>query len=68
MSPAIRRTLRHTPLMTVRILIAVEEVGAIVDSRASAPVIETRIAGKLGVLKRAKKVKVRQGDGSHLSG
>jgi len=54
--------------MTVRILITGEEVEAIVNSGASAPVIGSRIAAKLGVLKRARKVKIRQGDGSHLSG
>jgi len=67
MSPAVRHTPRHTPLLTIRILIAVEEVEAIVDSGASAPVIGSRIATKLVVLRRAKKVKVRQHDGSHLS-
>ena len=54
--------------MTVQILITGEEVEAIVDSGASAPVIGPRIAAKLGVLKRARNVKVRQGDGSYLSG
>jgi len=40
----------------------------VVDCGASAPVIGERIAKKLGCLKRARKVKVRQGDGSTLSG
>jgi len=53
-SPAVRRTPRHTSLMTVRILIAGKEVEAIVDSGASAPVIGSRIVVKLGVLKRAR--------------
>jgi len=39
-----------------------------VDSRASAPVVGERVAKKLGVWKRARKVRVKQGDGSHLSG
>ena len=38
------------------------------DSGASAPGIGSRIAAMLGVLKKARKVKVRQGDGSHLFG
>ena len=37
------------------------------DCAASAPVVGKRLAKKLGVGKRARKVKVRQGDGSHLS-
>ena len=41
---------------------------AIVDSGASAPVVGERVAKKLGVWKRARKVRVKQGDGSHLSG
>ena len=44
------------------------EVEAIVDSGASAPVVGERVAKKLGVWKRARKVRVKQGDGSHLSG
>ena len=40
---------------------------AIVDCAASAPVVGKRLAKKLGVWKRARKVNVRQGDGSHLS-
>ena len=41
---------------------------AIVDSGASAPVVRERVGKKLGVWKRARKVRVKQGDGSHLSG
>ena len=33
---------------------------------ASVPVVGKRLAKKLGVWKRARKVNVRQGDGSHL--
>ena len=53
--------------MMVRIHIIGEDVEAIIDSRESALVIGLRIAAKLGALKRARKVKVRQGDRSHLS-
>ena len=67
MSPTVERTPRHTPLLTVRITIAGEEVDAVVDTGASAPVIGERIAKKLGCWKRARKVKVRQGDGSTLA-
>ena len=35
---------------------------------ASAPVVGKRLAKKVAVWKRARKVNVRQGDGSHLSG
>ena len=38
------------------------------DCAACAPVVGKRLAKKLGVWKRAQKVKVRQGEGSHLSG
>ena len=38
------------------------------DCAASAPVVGKLLAKKLGVCKRARKVNVRQGDGSHLSG
>jgi len=67
-SPTVERTPRHTPLLTVRITIAGEEVDAVVDTGASAPVIGERIAKKLGCWKRARKVKVRQGDGLTLAG
>ena len=67
-SPAVRRTPRHTPLLTVKVLVAGEWVEAVVDSGASAPVIGKRLACKLGVWKRARKVRVKQGDGSGLEG
>jgi len=54
--------------LTVRITIAAEQVDEAVDSGASATVIGERIAKKLGCWKRARKVKVRQGDGSTLAG
>ena len=67
-SPAVGRTPRHTPLLTVKVLVAGEWVEAVVDSGASAPVIGKRLACKLGVWKRARKVRVKQGDGSGLEG
>ena len=39
-----------------------------VDTGASASVVGNRLARKLGIWKRARKVKVKQGDGSHLEG
>ena len=39
-----------------------------IDSAASAPVVGKRLACKMGVWKRARKVNVKQGDGSTLSG
>ena len=38
------------------------------DTGASASVVRKRLARKLGIWKRARKVKVRQGDGSFLGG
>ena len=38
------------------------------DTGASASVVEKRLAGKLGIWKRARKVKVVQVDGSFLGG
>ena len=38
------------------------------DTGASPSVVEKRLAYKLGIWKRARKVKVRQGDGSYLGG
>ena len=39
-----------------------------IDSAASAPVVGKRLAIKMGIWKRARKVNVKQGDGSTLSG
>ena len=39
-----------------------------IDSAASAPVVGKRLAIKIGIWKRARKVNVKQGDGSTLSG
>ena len=48
--------------------LAREEIEAVVDTGASASVVGKRLARKLGIWKRARKVKVRQGDESHLGG
>ena len=68
MLPTVGRTPRHTPLLMVRIQLAGEEVEAVIDSGASAPVVGERLGIKLGIWKRARKIKVRQGDGSCLNG
>ena len=52
----------------VKVHLAGEEVGAVVDTGASSSVGGKRLARKLGIWKRAKKVKVRQGDRSSLGG
>ena len=52
--------------MTVKLHLAEEEVEAVVDTGVSALVVGKHQACKLGIWKRARKVKVRQGDGSHL--
>ena len=57
---------RHTPLLTAKLYLAGEEVEAVVDTGASASVVEKHLACKLEIWKRAKKVKVKQGDGSFL--
>jgi len=49
-------------------LIAGEEVEANVDCAASAPVVGERLAKKMGVWRRARKVSVKQGNGTNLSG
>ena len=67
-SPAVGRTPRHTPLLTVKLHIAGEEVEAIVDTGASPSLVGKRLGRKLGIWKRARKVKVRQGDRSSLGG
>ena len=48
--------------------LAGKEIEAVVDTGASASVVGKRLARKLGIWKRAKKIKVRQGDGSSLGG
>ena len=48
--------------------LAGEEVEAVVDTGASASAAGKHLAHKLGIWKRARKVKVRQGDGSSLEG
>ena len=41
---------------------------AVVDTGASASVVGKRLARKLGIWRRARKIKVRQGDRSSLGG
>ena len=54
--------------MTVKLHLAGEQVEAVVDTGASASVVGKCLAYKLGIWKRARKVKVRQGDGCSLGG
>ena len=54
--------------MPVKLHLAGEEIEAVVDARASASAVGKRLARKLVIWKRARKVKVRQGGGSHLEG
>ena len=54
--------------MTVKLHLAGEEIEAVVDAGASASVVGKRLARKLKIWKRARMVKVRQGDGSSLGG
>ena len=56
------RSSRYTTFLTGKVHIVGEEVEAIVDSGASAPVVAKQLACKLGIWKRANKVKVKQGD------
>ena len=65
-SSAVARTTRHTPLLPVKVHLTEEEVEAVVDTGASASVVGKRLARKLVIWKRARKVNVRQGDGSSL--
>ena len=67
-SPAVRHTTRHTPLLTINLHLAGGEVEAVMDTGVSASVIDNCLARKLAIGKRARKVKVWQGDGSHLEG
>ena len=52
----------------VKLHLAGEEQEAVVDTGASASVVGKCLARKLGIWKRARKVKVRQGDRSSLGG
>ena len=67
-SPAVGHTPQQTPLLTVKLHLAGEGVEAVVDTRASASVVGKRLGRILGIWKRAKKVKVREEDGSFLEG
>ena len=48
--------------------LVVEEVDTVVDPITSASVVGKRLACKLGIWTRPRKVKIRQGDGSFLGG
>ena len=67
-SPAIRRTLRHTALLTVELHLAGEETEVVVNTGARASVVGKRLTCKLEIWKTARKVKVRQRDGSSVGG
>ena len=56
--------LLDTPLLTVKLHLAGEEIEAVVDTGASASVVGKHLARKLGIWKKVRKIKVRQGDGS----
>ena len=60
--------LLDTPLLTVKLHLAGEEIEAVVDTGASPSVVGKRLARKLGIWKKGRKVKVRQEDGSQLGG
>ena len=61
-------TLRHKSLLTVPVKISGIVINAIVDCSISAPIIGPKVAKCLGVWKRAKKMKIEQGDGSSIKG
>ena len=67
-SPAAGRTPQYTPFLTVELHLAGDEVEAVEDTGASASVVGKHLVRKLGIWKRARIVKVRQVDGSHLEG
>ena len=52
----------------VKLHLAKEDVEGVVDTEASALVVEKRLARKLRIWKRARKIHVRQGDGSSSRG
>ena len=56
------------PLLTVKLDLVVEDVEAVVDPEASALIVGKRLARKLGIWKRSRKIKVRQGNASFLRG
>ena len=65
---AVGRIPRHELLLTVPVKIAGIFINAIVDCGASGPVIGPKIAKRLGVWKRAKKINIQQGDGMTIKG
>ena len=64
----IGHTPQHTPLLIVKLHLAGEEIEVVVDTEASSCIVGKCLAYKLEIWKRARKVKVRQRDGSHLGG
>ena len=67
-STAVRHTPRHATLLIVKLHLAGEEIEAVVDTGASASVVEKYLACKLEIWKRSRQVQVRQGDGGCLEG
>ena len=67
-SSAVGRTPLQTPLLTVKLHLAGEEIEAVVDTGASASVVGKCLACKLEIWKRGRKVKARQRDRSLLGG
>ena len=66
--PAVGHTPRHIALLKVKLYIAEEEVEAVVDTGASASIVGKRLARILGIWKKVRTRKVRQGAGSILEG
>ena len=54
--------------MTVKFHLAGEEVEVVVDTKANTSILRKCLVRKLGIWKRAKKVKVRPGDECSLEG
>ena len=58
-SPVGGHTPQHTSLLTIKLHLAGQEVEAVVNTGASASVVGKYLAHKLGIWKRARKVKVK---------
>ena len=67
-SQAVGLSYQHTPLLTIKLHLVGEEIEAVVDTVASVSVVAKRLTCKLGIWKGARKVRVRQRDGSDLEG
>ena len=65
-SPVVVHTAQHTPLLTVKLYLAGEEIEAVVETGASVSAVGKRLARKVEIWKQVRKVKVRQGDGRSL--